>query len=90
MELCLYFPMCIHGKYKGNVTFLCQNGEGGGAPYSSHTNQTFSTHFVNILCSLLIKAHAPRRHKLQCFGTKEDRRSKNCESEIGKASFCTK
>jgi len=52
-----------------------------------------STHFVSNLCSLLIEAtnaHAPRGHGLRSFGTNEDRRRKNCESETGKASFCTK
>jgi hypothetical protein len=49
----------MHGKFKDNFTFLCHNGEGGGAPYPCHTSQTsFDTHFVSNLFCLLIQATA--------------------------------
>jgi hypothetical protein len=106
VELYLNFPVCIHGKYKDNLTFLCQWGRRRrsvpsyaimGKEEALRTPvirvKLLSTLFISNLCSLLIETAAllaPRGHGLLSFGTNEHRRSKNCESETGKASYCTK
>jgi hypothetical protein len=41
VELCSYFPMCLHGKYREKFTFLCHSGEGGGAPYPNYRSRVY-------------------------------------------------